>query len=81
MEVLLAMELAVMLGLALRFSIGNIERELKREPLGYGNANSNATSLHRPIQSGRLARHCGSAPRSIGHVPHGIRRAFQYKLR
>jgi hypothetical protein len=33
MEVLLAMELALILGLALRFSIGNIERELKREPL------------------------------------------------
>lgn len=32
MEILLVIELALMLALALKVSIGNIERELRREP-------------------------------------------------
>lgn len=35
MELLIAIELALMLALALKVSVGNIERELIREPARY----------------------------------------------
>jgi hypothetical protein len=35
MELLIAIELALMLMLALKVSIGNIERELRRKPIRY----------------------------------------------
>jgi len=35
MQLLIAIELALMLMLALKVSIGNIERELKRKPIKY----------------------------------------------
>jgi|HubBroStandDraft_2_1064218.scaffolds.fasta_scaffold91588_3 hypothetical protein len=35
MELVIAIELALMLVLALKVSIGNIERELKRKPIKY----------------------------------------------
>lgn len=35
MEVLLAIELVLILGLALRVGVGEVERELRRRPLGY----------------------------------------------
>jgi hypothetical protein len=35
MQVLIAIELALMLMLVLKVSIGNIERELKRKPIRY----------------------------------------------
>jgi hypothetical protein len=36
MELLIAIELVLMLALALKVSIGNIERELIRKPIRYG---------------------------------------------
>jgi hypothetical protein len=35
MELVIAIELALMLVLALKVSVGNIERELKRKPIKY----------------------------------------------
>jgi hypothetical protein len=35
MELVIAIELALMLALALKVNIGNIERELKRKPITY----------------------------------------------
>jgi len=39
MELLIAIELALMLVLALKVSIGNIERELKRKPFRHLDTN------------------------------------------
>jgi hypothetical protein len=48
MQLLIAIELALMLGLALKVSIGNIERELTRKPYGVGDTDLSGKRLNEP---------------------------------
>lgn len=69
MELVIAIELALMLVLQLKISIGNIERELKRKPIKYeetdwpvGRQSSDFSVVHSPFTRFTLLRHPTDSP-------------------